>query len=386
MKEDEIVIVANKRTPIGNFVGQLSHLSAIDLGAHALHACTLQADIDPNLIDEVQMGCVLPAGLGQAPARQAAIQAGCPNSTRAVTVNKVCGSGIQSVIHAYHSLSLGVTDFVLAGGMESMSNAPYLLDKHRVGHRFGHQLLRDSLFVDGLEDAYETGHLMGVFAERTATHYEFTRAAQDDYARVSLQRALSAHANHLLIDEISSIESIANDEGPKPQNIHKISELKPVFDENGTITAANASSISDGAAALLLTSLTQANQHDIRPIARIKGYRITADAPEWFTRAPVKAIRELCEQIGWSLDRVDLFEVNEAFAVVPMLCMQELNLDSNRVNVHGGACAIGHPLGASGARILVTLINALIKRKKQRGIAAICIGGGEAIAIAIEMI
>jgi acetyl-CoA C-acetyltransferase len=332
------------------------------------------------------MGCVLPAGLGQAPARQAALGAGLPVSVPATTINKMCGSGMKAVMLACDAIAAGSADMVVAGGMESMRNAPYLLPKARTGMRMGHGEVKDHMFLDGLEDAYEKGRLMGSFAEEAATHYQFTRQMQDDYALASLDRALKANFSA----EITAVETraglIVADEQPAKARPEKIPTLKPAFARDGTVTAANASSISDGAAALFLARASIAEAKGLMPLARIAGHASHAEEPEWFSRAPVGAIQKLLDKVGWAIDEVDLFEVNEAFAVVALIAMHDLGIPHDRLNVHGGACALGHPIGASGARILVTLINALKQRGLRRGIAAVCIGGGEATAVAVEMV
>jgi acetyl-CoA C-acetyltransferase len=332
------------------------------------------------------MGCVLPAGLGQAPARQATLEAGLPMGTPCSTLNKMCGSGMKAVMLAYDAIAAGSADMVVAGGMESMSNAPYLLPKARSGMRMGHGEVKDHMFLDGLEDAYDRGRLMGSFAEEAATHYQFTRQMQDDYALASLDRALKADFSA----EITAVETraglIAADEQPAKARPEKIPTLKPAFARDGTVTAANASSISDGAAALFLARASIAEAKGLMPLARIVGYASHAEEPEWFSRAPVGAIQKLLDKVGWAIDEVDLFEVNEAFAVVALIAMHDLGIPHDRLNVHGGACALGHPIGASGARILVTLINALKQRGLRRGISAVCIGGGEATAVAVEVI
>ncbi len=378
---DEIVILGAARTPMGGFQGDFAGVTAPELGAAAIRAV-----LNGQTPDEVIMGCVLSAGLGQAPARQAALGAGLPVSVPATTVNKMCGSGMKAVMLAYDAIAAGSADMVVAGGMESMSNAPYLLPKARSGMRMGHGEVKDHMFLDGLEDAYDRGRLMGSFAEEAATHYQFTRQMQDDYALASLDRALKADFSA----EITAVETraglIAADEQPAKARPEKIPTLKPAFARDGTVTAANASSISDGAAALLLASASIAEAKGLMPLARIVGYASHAEEPEWFSRAPVGAIQKLLDKVGWAIDEVDLFEVNEAFAVVALIAMHDLGIPHDRLNVHGGACALGHPIGASGARILVTLINALKQRGLRRGISAVCIGGGEATAVAVEVI
>lgn len=394
MDKNDIVIVAAKRTPMGAMLGSLSSLSAPELSAVANRAAIEQASIDPADIDEVISGCVLQAGIGQAPARQGAIAAGIPVSTPASTLNKMCGSGMKSVMLAHDLIKAGSIRVALAGGMESMSNAPYLLPKARAGYRLGHGEVKDHMFLDGLEDIYEPGRLMGYFAEKTAEKYEFSREAQDDFAKRSLQRAVDAMERDDFADEIASVriqskkgeQVIDKDEGPDISKLDKISKLRPAFQKDGTVTAANSSSISDGAAALILMTAEEAQKRGMKPLARIVAKATHAQAPEWFTTAPVDAIRKVLEMSGWSSEEVDLYEINEAFAVVTMAAIKDLGLDVNKVNIYGGACALGHPIGASGARILVTLINALRKKGKTRGIAALCIGGGEATAMAIELV
>jgi len=377
---NEIIIAGAARTPMGGFQGDFAGVTAPELGAAAIGAV-----LHGIVPDEVIMGCVLPAGQGQAPARQAALGAGLPVSVPATTINKMCGSGMKAVMLACDAIAAGSAEMVVAGGMESMSNAPYLLPKARAGMRMGHGEVKDHMFLDGLEDAYDKGRLMGSFAEEAATHYQFTRRMQDDYALASLDRALKADFSA----EITPVETkagiITTDEQPGKARPEKIPALKPAFAKDGTVTAANASSISDGAAALLLASASAAEAKGLTPIARIVGHASHAEEPKWFSRAPVGAIRNLLEKTGWIMDAVDLFEVNEAFAVVALIAMHDLDIPHDRLNVHGGACALGHPIGASGARILVTLINALKQRGLRRGVAAVCIGGGEATAVAIEL-
>lgn len=391
--QDPIVIVGMARTPMGGFQGSLSALTAPQLGGQAIAAAVERSGLPAEAVEQVLFGCVLSAGLGQAPARQAALAAGLTQATACSTLNKMCGSGMQTVMMAHDTLLAGSAEVIVAGGMESMSNAPYLLDKARQGYRMGHQQVRDHMFLDGLEDAYDKGRLMGTFAEDSAAHYGFTREQQDDFATASLQRACHAIDNGLFANEIAPVTvntrkgeiTVTQDEQPPKADPAKIRTLRPAFREGGTVTAANASSISDGAAALVLMRQSQARAHGLRPLAIIRGHSSHAAAPNLFTTAPVGAIQKLLQRTGWSLDQVDLFEINEAFAVVTMIAMRELQLDASKVNVHGGACALGHPIGASGARILVTLINALQQRKQQYGVAAICIGGGEATAMAIEI-
>lgn len=394
MDQNEIVIVAAKRTPMGNMLGSLSSLTAPQLGAIANKAALEQAGISAADIDEVIMGCVLQAGIGQAPARQAAILADMPNSTPATTINKMCGSGMKAVMLAADLLKAGSANVVLAGGMESMSNAPYLLQKARAGYRLGHGEIKDHMFLDGLEDAYDKGQLMGVFAEETASHFNFSRNEQDEYATASMKKALKAQETNAFQQEIAAVViedkkgkvTIDKDETPDANKLAKITQLRPAFKADGTVTAANSSSISDGAASLILTTAATAKKMGLKPLAKIVAYASHAQAPQWFTTAPVDAMRKVLNKAGWNTDDVDLFEINEAFAVVAMAAINQLELDANKVNVHGGACALGHPIGASGARILVTLMNALNQQGKTRGVASLCIGGGEATAMAIEMI
>lgn len=391
-KQDPVVIVGMARTPMGGLQGSLASLTAPQLGAQAIAAAVERSKLPASAVDQSIFGCVLSAGLGQAPARQAALAAGLTTATACTTINKMCGSGMQSLMLAHDSLLAGSAEVVVAGGMESMSNAPYLLDRARQGYRMGHQQVRDHMFLDGLEDAYDKGRLMGTFAEDSASAYGFAREQQDEFAERSLQRACNAINNGLFADEIVPVRvktragdnEISHDEQPPKADPAKIRSLRPAFREGGTITAANASSISDGAAALVLMRQSQARARGLQPLAIIRGHSSHAAEPHLFTTAPVGAVQKLLQRTGWTLDQVDLFEINEAFAVVTLIAMQELQLDADRVNVHGGACALGHPIGASGARILVTLINALRQRKQQYGIAAICIGGGEATAVAIE--
>ncbi|MGQ3888790.1 acetyl-CoA C-acyltransferase [Legionella sp. CNM-1927-20] len=394
MEQNDVVIVAAKRTPMGNMLGALSNLSAPDLGAESHRAAIDYAQLLPSDIDEVISGCVLQAGIGQAPARQAAIKAGVPEAIGATTINKMCGSGMKAVMLAHDLIKCGSANTILAGGMESMSNAPYLLSKARAGYRLGHGEMKDHMFLDGLEDAYDRGKLMGYFAEATATHYQFSRSQQDEFAIRSLERAIQANNDRSFAEEIVPITiaskkgdvTIEKDESPDPNKLAKIAQLKPAFQTDGTVTAANSSSISDGAASLIIMSAAQANKLGIKPLARIVAHASHAQAPQWFTTAPVEAIRKVMNRAGWKQNDVDLYEINEAFAVVAMAAMQELELSADMVNIHGGACALGHPIGASGARILVTLIHALKQKTKKRGVAALCIGGGEATAMAIELI
>jgi acetyl-CoA C-acetyltransferase len=389
MNQDPIVIVGAARTALGGFQGGLKAKAAPELGAAAIAAALQRAQLSGEDISETFMGCVLPAGLGQAPARQAALGAGLPQSVPCTTVSKVCGSGMKALMLGHDAILAGSADIVVAGGMESMSNAPYLLDRARAGYRLGHGRVLDHMFLDGLEDAYERGRLMGSFAEDTAEHYQFTRAAQDAFALRSLERAKSAiesghfHAEIAAVD-LGKTELFDTDEQPLQAKPEKIPKLKPAFRPDGTITPANASSISDGAAALVIMRASEAERRGLQPKAIIRGHAGHAQAPAWFTTAPVPAIRKLAERLGWPLADVDLFEINEAFAVVTMAAQRELDLPDEKVNVHGGACALGHPIGASGARIVVTLLHALETHGLKRGIAALCIGGGEATAVAIE--
>lgn len=391
--QDEIVILSAVRTPIGGFLGDLQSFSAHELGSFAIREAVKRAHIPSDQVDQVLMGCVLPAGQGQAPARQAALKAGLDQSVACTTLNKVCGSGMQSLIFAKNLLQTQQAEVVVAGGMESMSNTPYLLDRARTGYHMGHGKMLDHMFLDGLEDAYQSGRLMGTFAEDIAQHYQFSRDAQDAYAITSLQRTRDAITSGKFNAEIVPIEAelknqhvyVQHDEQPPKAKQERITQLKPAFRSNGTVTAANASSISDGAAALVLCQHTYAQQHNLPPLAGIVGQAVYAGEPHLFATAPVYAIQELLKQCAWSVEDVDLFEINEAFAIVPMIAMQELNIPHHKVNVHGGACALGHPLGTSGARIVVTIIHALKQRQLKRGIAAICIGGGEALALAIDV-
>ncbi|MGN6207431.1 acetyl-CoA C-acyltransferase [Asticcacaulis sp.] len=377
---DPIIIAGAARTPMGGFQGDFVAVTAPELGATAIRAV-----LNGQVPDEVIMGCVLPAGQGQAPARQAALGAGLPVSVPATTVNKMCGSGMKAVMLACDAIAAGSAETVVAGGMESMSNAPYLLPKARSGMRMGHGEVKDHMFLDGLEDAYDKGRLMGSFADEAATHYQFTRQMQDDYALASLDRALKANFSA----EITPVETraglIMTDEQPAKARPEKIPNLKPAFTKDGTVTAANSSSISDGAAALLLASASVAEARGLTPMARIIGHASHAEETKWFSRAPVGAIHKLLDKVGWTIEEVDLFEVNEAFAVVALIAMHDLGIPHDKLNVNGGACALGHPIGASGARIIVTLINALKQRGLKRGVAAVCIGGGEATAIAIDL-
>jgi len=392
MSTDPIVIASYARTPMGGFQGSLAGATATQLGAAAVRAAVERSGVAAEAVDQILMGCVLPAGLGQAPARQAALGAGLPQSVQATTVNKMCGSGMQAAILAHGALAEGSADIVIAGGMESMSNAPYLLAKHRGGARIGHDRVMDSMYLDGLEDAYDSGKLMGAFAEETAAAYQFTRADMDAYAIESLARARAAVEGGAFTREIvpveitgrKGVETVRDDEQPLKADPAKIPGLKPAFARDGAITAANASSISDGAAALVLMRASTAERLGLDPIARIAGHGAHAHAPGLFTTAPVPAMRQALKRAGWAVDDVDLFEVNEAFAVVAMIAMRDLAIPREALNVNGGACALGHPIGASGARILATLLSALELRGAKRGLASLCIGGGEAVAMAVE--
>jgi acetyl-CoA C-acetyltransferase len=389
MTQADIVVVAARRTPMGGFQGDFRDRSASDLGAAAIRAAAADAGLAPGEAEGVLMGCVLAAGQGQAPARQAALKAGLAEGTPAVTLNKMCGSGMQAVMTAHDMLKAGSAEILVAGGMESMTNAPYLLEKARGGYRMGHGRVMDHMFLDGLEDAYEPGRLMGSFAEDCARQYQFTRAQQDDYALRSLSRATAAAAEGRFSDEIVAVETRAGpvlvDEQPGKARPEKIPTLKPAFAPDGTVTAANASSISDGAAALVLMRRETARARGLAALAAIRGHATHAQAPARFATAPGPAMAKLLDRTGWTAAGTDLFEVNEAFAVVAMAAQQDLGLDAGRLNVNGGACALGHPIGASGARILVTLVHALSARGGGRGIAALCIGGGEATAVAVEV-
>jgi acetyl-CoA C-acetyltransferase len=394
MTPDPIVIVSAARTPMGAFQGEMKGFSAPELGAAAIRAAVERAKISPEQVQEVFMGCVLPAGQGQAPARQASLGAGLPLAAGCTTVNKMCGSGMKAAMLAHDLVLAGSAQIIVAGGMESMSNAPYLLPKARAGYRMGHAQVIDHMFCDGLEDAYDKGRLMGSFAEDCAQKYAFSRTSQDDFAVESLQRAQKANKEGWFAWELTPLavkagkdqKFIENDEQPFKANLEKIPTLKPAFRKDGTVTAANSSSISDGAAALVLMRRSTAERGGLTPLAVIAGHSTHAQEPGWFTTAPVGAIHKLFERTGWKANDVDLYEINEAFAVVAMAAMKEHGLPRDKVNVHGGACALGHPIGASGARILVTLIGALRKYRLRRGVASLCIGGGEATAMAVELI
>lgn len=389
----EVVIVAAQRTPIGAFQGVFDGVKTTSLGSTAIKGALDSANISGDSIEEVYMGCVLPAGLGQAPARQAALGAGIHKHTPCATINKVCGSGMKAIMLGIDQIRAGETNTIVAGGMESMTNAPYLLQKGRSGYRLGHGKIFDHMFLDGLEDSYTEGGLMGLFAEATAEKYGFTREDQDAFARESSIRAKQALQDGVFKDEITSVTIqdrkgdivIAEDETPSKVNPDKIPQLKPAFKKDGTVTAANSSSISDGAAAVVLMSKDQAKKSGQAVLATVKGHATYAQEPEWFTTAPVGAIDKLCKKIGWKIEEIDLFEINEAFAVVTMAAMKDLNIPHTKVNVYGGACALGHPIGASGARLVVTLIHALRTQGKKKGIASLCLGGGEAVAVAVEI-
>lgn len=390
---DPIVIVAAQRTPLGNFQGELSTLTAPDLGAVAIKAVLAKTHLPMDNIDEVVMGCVLPAGQGQAPARQAALKAGLSLHTPATTINKMCGSGMKAIMQIYDALKANSIEIGIAGGMESMSQAPYLLPKARQGYRMGHQRVLDHMFLDGLEDAYSPGKLMGAFAETTAREYGFDRQSQDDFAIASAKRAQNATEKGYFKPEIAPVfyttktgdKVMQEDEGPHTAKIEKIPTLKPAFAPDGTVTAANSSSISDGAAALVLMHASKAHSLGLKPLARIVAHATHAQEPAWFSTAPAEAIRSVLKKAHWSESDVDLYEINEAFAVVALVNMKLLHLSQDKVNIHGGACVLGHPIGASGARIVVTLIHALKTHGLKRGIASACIGGGEATALALEV-
>ncbi|MFH3479633.1 acetyl-CoA C-acyltransferase [Xanthobacter variabilis] len=389
---DPIVIVGAARTPMGGFQGDFKDVTASALGAAAIRAALARAGLSADQVEEIVFGCVLPAGQGQAPARQAGLGAGLPLSAGATTVNKMCGSGMKAAMFAHDLLTAGSADVVVAGGMESMTNAPYLLDRARAGYRMGHGRVLDHMFLDGLEDAYDKGRLMGTFAEDCAEAYQFTREAQDAFAIASLTKAQKAMADGSFAAEITPVtvkagkaeRVVETDEQPPKAKLDKIPTLKAAFREGGTVTAANSSSISDGAAALVLMRRSEAERRGLTPLAAIVGHATNAQAPNLFTTAPVGAMEKLAQKTGWALKDVDLFEINEAFAVVPMVAIKDLALPEEKVNVHGGACALGHPIGASGARVMVTLLAALQKYGLKRGVASLCIGGGEATAVAIE--
>ena len=392
-QQDPIVITGAMRTPLGGFQGELSSLTASELGATAIGAALDHSQLDGDSVEEVVMGCVLPAGQGQAPARQAALGAGLPLGTNCTTINKMCGSGMKATMFAHDLLLAGSASVMVAGGMESMSNAPYLLPKARGGMRMGHGQVQDHMFLDGLEDAYDKGRLMGTFAEDCAGHYTFTREAQDEFAINSLTKAKHAIDNGQFKSQVAPCtvttrkgeHTISTDEQPHKAMVDKIPQLRPAFAKDGSVTAANSSSISDGAAALVMMRQSEAKARAIKPLATILGHATHAHEPNWFTTAPVHAMRKLLDRIQCSQSDIDLFEINEAFAVVTMAAIQELDLSPAKVNIHGGACALGHPIGASGARILVTLLHALQNQGLKRGVASLCIGGGEATAMAIEL-
>jgi acetyl-CoA C-acetyltransferase len=394
MSNDPIVILSAARTPMGAMQGDFAALTCAQLGSVAIKAALERAGTKPEQIDEVIMGCVLPAGQGQAPARQASLGAGLPLAAGCTTVNKMCGSGMRAAMFAHDMLLAGSTNLMVAGGMESMTNAPYLLPKARAGYRLGHGQIFDHMFLDGLEDAYEKGRLMGTFAEDCAQSFGFTRAAQDDFAIRSLQRAQKANEDGSFQWEVAPVTVagkkgdvvVTRDEAPFKANIEKIPQLKPAFRKDGTVTAANSSSISDGAAALVMAKRSIANMMGLAPIATMVAHSTHAQEPGLFTTAPIGAIKKLLAKTGWSAESVDLWEINEAFAVVTMAAMHDFKLPAEKVNVHGGACALGHPIGASGARVIVTLIGALKKRGLKRGVASLCIGGGEATAVGIELV
>ena len=383
MNEDKVVIVSAKRTPIGSFQGNFESLKATQLGSRVIEKNINDISINPKEIDETIMGCVLPAGLGQAPARQAAMGAGIPSESGATTINKMCGSGMKSIMFGHDSIKAKQNNIVVAGGLENMTNAPYLLSKARKGFRMGHANVKDHMFLDGLEDAYEEGKLMGSFAEDTAEHYQFTREQQDNFAITSLERAKKANEDGTFESEIVPIkvlnrknEIIINkDEQPFKSDIIKIPTLKPAFRKNGTVTAANSSSISDGASSVILMLESEAQKRGIKPLARIIDHSTNSQKPKWFTTAPIGAIEKVLEKSGWKKTDVDLFEVNEAFAVVPMAVMKDIGISNDILNIYGGACALGHPVGASGTRIVTTLINALKKNNLKKGVASLCIGG-----------
>ena len=389
---DPVVIVAGARTPMGGFQGIFQSMTAPELGAVAIKSVMERTGIAPDEVSEVLMGCVLPAGQGQAPARQAARYGGLPDSVPCTTVNKMCGSGMKTVMMAYEALHARPNDVIIAGGLESMTNTPYILPKMRSGARLGHTQAYDHMFIDGLEDAYDKGRLMGTYAEDTATHYQFTREQQDAYAIESLRRAKTANEDGSFANEIAAVSvksrkgvtEVARDEQPFTADPTKIPSLKPAFREGGTVTPANSSSISDGGAALMMMRASEAKRRNLRPLARIVAQSSHAQAPAWFTTAPIGAIKKVLEASGWRASDVGLYEINEAFAVVTMAAMRDLDLPHDKVNVHGGACALGHPVGASGTRIIVTLLNAMAKRGETKGVASLCIGGGEATAVAIE--
>lgn len=391
---DPIVVASAARTPMGGFQGELSAVSAPDLGSAAIGAALERAAVKGDEVGEIVMGCVLPAGLGQAPARQAAFGAGIPAAVGCTTINKMCGSGMKAAMFGHDLIAAGSADIVVAGGLESMSNAPYLLDRARSGYRLGHGRVYDHMYIDGLEDAYDKGKLMGAYAEDTAEAYQFTREAQDEFAITSLTRAQKASEDGSFAAEITPVVvktrkgevTVDSDEQPRKANPAKIPTLKPAFRDGGTVTPANSSSISDGAAALVMMRMSEAERRGVTPLAIMRAHSSHAQAPAWFTTAPIDAIRKVLDRVGWDKDEVGLYEVNEAFAVVTMAAMRDLDLPHDKVNVHGGACALGHPVGASGARIMATLLAAMAKYDVDRGVASLCIGGGEATAVALERI
>jgi acetyl-CoA C-acetyltransferase len=394
LDQDPIVIVSAARTPWGSFQGVFSSVAATELGSVAIRAAVERAGVKPEQVDEVIMGCVLPAGLGQAPARQATLGAGLPLSAGATTINKVCGSGMRAMMTAHDALLADSAQIMVAGGMESMTNAPYMLAKARAGYRIGHSQMFDHMMMDGLEDAYDKGRSMGTFGEECAEHYHFSREAQDAFATESVKRAQKANADGSFKAEIAAVTVSSRtgdvvvevDEGPGKIKIEKMTTLKPAFKKDGTITAASSSSINDGAAALVMMKASTAKRLGLKPLAKMCGHATFAHAPNWFTTAPVTCVERLLKKNDWSVDSVDLWEINEAFAVVPMAAMHDLKIPHEKVNVHGGACALGHPIGASGARIVVTLLHALKNRGLKRGVATLCIGGGEATAIGVELL
>jgi len=394
MTADPIVIVGAARTPMGGFQGDLADVPAPDLGAAAIGAALEKSGVAPQDVDEVVMGVVLPAGMGQAPARQAAFGAGIPADKGCTTINKMCGSGMKATMFAHDAILAGSNDIMVAGGMESMSNAPYVMTKARGGFRMGHGQVYDHMFIDGLEDAYDVGKLMGCYAEDTASLYQFTREQQDHFAITSLKRAKTAIEDGTFNGEVVPVTfktrrgdvTVTHDEQPLKANLEKIPQLKPAFAKEGTVTPANSSSISDGGAALIVMRRSEAEKRGLNPLAIIHGHATHAQEPAWFTTAPIDSMRKVLERVGWEKDSVDLYEINEAFAVVTMAAMRDLDIPHDKVNVHGGACALGHPVGASGARIIVTLMAALEKYDLKKGIASLCIGGGEATAVAIERI
>ena len=394
MSNDRVVIVSAKRTPIGSFQGNFESLKATELASRVIEKNINDISINPKEIDETIMGCVLPAGLGQAPARQAAMGAGIPSESGATTINKMCGSGMKSIMFGHDSIKAQQNNIVVAGGLENMTNAPYILSKARKGFRMGHADVKDHMFLDGLEDAYEEGKLMGSFAEDTAEHYQFTREQQDNFAITSLERAKKANEDGTFESEIVPIKVlnrknqiiVNKDEQPFKSDITKIPTLKPAFRKNGTVTAANSSSISDGASSVILMLESEAQKRGIKPLARIIDHSTNSQEPKWFTTAPIGAIEKVLEKSGWKKTDVDLFEVNEAFAVVPMAVMKDIGISNDILNIYGGACALGHPVGASGTRIVTTLINALKKNNLKKGVASLCIGGGEATALTLEII